>query len=179
MNFVAIDFETANTKRYSACSLSLTIVRNNQIVDEFYTLINPKTPFFWRNVKINRIHELDVADAPTFPDIWNHIHYFFTENKLVVAHNATFDNSVLKNTLNHYGITNTNYLSLDTLKTSRHFFPTIQNHKLNTLCDLLGIPLKRHHKALDDSLACAKLLLLMEIKFGTESLKPFIKYNVS
>lgn len=45
MNFVAMDFETASGKRWSACSLSLVVVRQNQIVDEFYTLINPQTPF--------------------------------------------------------------------------------------------------------------------------------------
>ncbi|CAI2581589.1 hypothetical protein AKUH4B406M_04750 [Apilactobacillus kunkeei] len=39
MNFVAIDFETANNQRASACSLALTVVRDNKVVDEFYTLI--------------------------------------------------------------------------------------------------------------------------------------------
>lgn len=46
MNFIAMDFETASAKRFSACSLAITIVRNSQIQDEFYTLINPQTPFF-------------------------------------------------------------------------------------------------------------------------------------
>ena len=37
MNFIAMDFETASAKRYSACSLALTVVRNNQITDELAT----------------------------------------------------------------------------------------------------------------------------------------------
>ncbi len=45
MNFVAMDFETANHQPYSACSLALVMVKNSQIVDEFYTLIQPETPF--------------------------------------------------------------------------------------------------------------------------------------
>ena len=77
MNFVAMDFETASGKRWSACSLSLVVVRQNQIVDEFYTLINPQTPFFWRNVQIHGIHEKDVANAPVFPEVWEHIQPFF------------------------------------------------------------------------------------------------------
>ncbi len=56
MNFVAMDFETANAKRYSACSLALTIVRNNHIEDEFYSLINPGVPFSWRNIQFHGIH---------------------------------------------------------------------------------------------------------------------------
>ena len=43
MNFVAMDFETANGQWHSACSLALVVVRNDQIVDSFYTLIKPET----------------------------------------------------------------------------------------------------------------------------------------
>ena len=115
MNFVAIDFETANAKRYSACSVALTVVRENKIVDEFYSLIKPPTDFFWRNVQIHGIHEEDVANAPSFTDIWDHIDSFFGENKLVIAHNAPFDNSVIKSSLDYYGIERPNYLTLDTI----------------------------------------------------------------
>ncbi len=45
MNFVAMDFETANHQSHSACSLALVMVQNSQIVDEYYTLIQPETPF--------------------------------------------------------------------------------------------------------------------------------------
>ena len=41
MDFVAIDFETANEKRNSACSIGLTVVKNNKIVEEKYFLIKP------------------------------------------------------------------------------------------------------------------------------------------
>lgn len=45
MNFIAMDFETANYQKHSACSLALVMVRNSQIVDEYYTLIKPETDF--------------------------------------------------------------------------------------------------------------------------------------
>ena len=54
MNFVAFDFETANAKRNSACSLALTVVQNNQIVDELYSLIIliiEISPFMESNLK--------------------------------------------------------------------------------------------------------------------------------
>lgn len=41
MNFIAIDFETANEKRDSACSIGLTVVKNNQIIEQKYYLIKP------------------------------------------------------------------------------------------------------------------------------------------
>ncbi|WP_420741243.1 3'-5' exonuclease [Limosilactobacillus fermentum] len=175
MNFIAMDFETASAKRFSACSLAITIVRNSQIQDEFYTLINPQTPFFWRNTQVHGIHERDVKDAPTFPEVWEHIQEFFTPDKLVIAHNATFDNSVLKNTLLHFEIEPPVYQTLDTLKTSRQLFPAFPNHKLNTICDQLNIDLHHHHNALDDAHACANILLYQANYFGTAPLRPFVR----
>ena len=175
MNFVAMDFETANAKRYSACSLALTIVRDNHITDEFYSLINPNVAFSWRNIQVHGIHERDVADAPTFPEVWQHISQFYVPDKLVIAHNASFDNNVLKATLKHYGIQPPAYQSLDTLRTSRHLLPQLANHKLNTVADALKIDLHHHHNALDDAQACADILIYQAQHFGAQQIKPFIK----
>ena len=40
-DFVAIDFETANGRRSSVCSVGIVIVRGGEIVDKFYSLIQP------------------------------------------------------------------------------------------------------------------------------------------
>ena len=175
MNFVAIDFETASPKRASACSLALTVVRNNQIADELYSLINPETEFNWRNVQVHGIHEQDILDAPTFPELWPYIEQFFTPNEIIVAHNASFDNSVLKKSLERYDLNRLPYKTIDTLKTSKSLYPGLTNYKLNTLCDNLDIQLKHHHNALDDSLACANILLHEEQQFGSETIASFIK----
>lgn len=39
-DFAAIDFETANNERSSVCSVGIVIVRDGEIVDSFYSLIN-------------------------------------------------------------------------------------------------------------------------------------------
>jgi len=41
--------------------------------------------------------------------------------------------------------------------------------------DELDIKLTNHHNALDDSVACANILLYQENNFGQDSLKPFVK----
>ncbi|AOF48609.1 3'-5' exonuclease [Tetragenococcus halophilus] len=174
MNFIAMDFETANYQRHSACSLALVMVENSQIVDEYYTLIKPETKFFWKNMQIHGIHPEDVADAPKFPEIWQTIHPYFQENNLVVAHNAGFDNSVLAGCLNYYNLEPARFLSLCTVKTSRKLYPEISNHRLNTMCDFLHIPLDNHHDALADSRACANILLEEEKYFGTEPFKKLV-----
>nr|HPR82028.1 exonuclease domain-containing protein [Enterococcus sp.] len=59
-------------------------------------------------------------------------------------------------------------------KTSRKLYPEIANHKLNTMCKLLDIPLNNHHDALEDSRACANILLHQEKMFGVEPLKKLV-----
>ena len=175
MDFVAIDFETANGKRDSACSLALTVVQNNQIVDELYSLIKPESDFFWRNIQIHGIKPEMVADSPKFNELWPHIQQFFGPDQIVVAHNARFDNSVLKKTLEHYQLPEPHYLSLDTLATSRAFYKGLPNYRLNTVCDALNIKLEHHHNALDDCEACANILLEQIDHFGTPALKPYVQ----
>lgn len=175
MNFIAMDFETANGKRHSACSIALVMVQNNKITGEYYSLIKPETDFHWRNVQVHGIHERDVANAPTFPEVWRDIKEYFQPNHLIVAHNAQFDTSVLKGCLEYYELEQPHFLSLCTVKTSRKLFPEFANHKLNTVCEELGITLENHHDALEDSLACAQILLKQEDRFGTEPLKKLVK----
>nr|WP_051564278.1 3'-5' exonuclease [Companilactobacillus paralimentarius] len=173
--FCFYGFETANGSRDSACSLALVLVRNDQIVDNFYTLINPQQYFSPRNIQIHHIRPEDVQDAPTFDQVWTHIQPLFDSSHLVAAHNASFDNSVLKKTLVNYGIVVPKYLTIDTLRTSRKFFPDFPNHKLNTVSERLNIDLRNHHNALADSVACAEILVKTEQQFGTEQIKKMVK----
>lgn len=176
MNFVALDFETANHERHSACSVALTVVRNSQIVDNYYTLIKPETPFFWRNVQVHGIHERDVANAPNFAKVWDDMKPCFKENKLIVAHNLPFDQGVLNGCLDYYEIERPHFQTLCTVQSSRRLLTELPNHKLNTVCDHFGINLENHHHALDDSNACANILLHLENNFGTEPLKKLVKH---
>lgn len=174
MNFAAMDFETANYTPSSACSIALVVVRDDQITDSFYSLINPKTFFNRRNTQIHGITARDVQSAPTFAEIWPHISPLFDPEHLITAHNARFDINVLKSTLTHYEIAPPHYLAIDTLKTSRKFFPEFPNHKLNTVADALKIDLKHHHNALADSAACAEILIHEAQQFGPDRLKKMV-----
>jgi DNA polymerase-3 subunit epsilon len=45
-DFVAIDFETANVERCSVCSVGIVIVKDGEIVDKFYSLIQPEPDYY-------------------------------------------------------------------------------------------------------------------------------------
>lgn len=158
MDFVAIDFETANPQRASACSLGITVVKNNKIIEEKYWLIKPY-PFRFdpRNIFIHGIREDDVKNEKEFDEVWPEIKPYI-EKSLVVAHNASFDFSVLRNTLDLYDI---EYPKLDyccTLVASKLFYRYLNNHKLSTVNKHLGYTFKHHH-ASEDATAAANILI--------------------
>lgn len=158
MDFVAIDFETANEKRNSACSLGIAVVRNNKIVEKKYWLIKPyEMRFEPMNIWIHGITENDVVNEPQMDELWYKIKPYL-ENSFVIAHNASFDISVLRNTLDSYGISYPNLRYSCTVVMSQTFYPKLANHKLNTVADHLGITFK-HHNALEDAVACASILI--------------------
>ncbi|WP_161878330.1 3'-5' exonuclease [Alkalibacterium sp. MB6] len=174
MNFTAIDFETANRQTHSACSVALAIVRDNEIVDEFYSLIQPETWFDRMNISIHGIQESDVQDAPKFPEVWTQMQDYFTPDQLVVAHNMPFDKRILQGTLNYYNIAQPSFQTLCTVQSSRQLLKLLPNHKLNTVAAHYGI-LFNHHHAMDDARAAATILLNQEKEYGFASLKRFIK----
>ena len=95
-NFVAIDFETANNERTSVCSVGVVIVRNGEIVDSFYSLIQPEPNYY--NYWCTQIHGItrnDTDEAPVFPQVWKQIEPLI-EGLPLVAHNKSFDESCLK-----------------------------------------------------------------------------------
>ncbi|MEG2254053.1 MAG: 3'-5' exonuclease [Vagococcus sp.] len=175
MNFIAYDFETANGQLHSACSIALVMVKNDEIVGSYYSLIKPETSFHPKNIEIHGISSEDVKQAPTFPEVWQEINQYFQENRLIVAHNASFDNRVLSGCLAYYGLPEAHYLSLCTVRTSRKLYKELPNHRLNTVSSYLGIPLDHHHHALDDSLACANILMQQAATFGVSPLKQLVK----
>lgn len=175
MNFIAYDFETANHELHSACSIALVMVKDNQIVGKYYSLIKPETYFHSKNIEIHGISPKDVEKAPSFKEVWQEIQHYFQRDRLIVAHNASFDNRVLSGCLAYYDLPEAHFLSLCTVRTSRKLYKELPNHKLNTVSKYLGIALDQHHHALDDSLACANILLKQEAEFGVVPLKALVK----
>lgn len=158
-NFVAIDFETANRSRSSACCLSAIVVENNVITDRKFWYINPNTDDFYFSY-LHGIKASTVKNSPTIDKLWNEELKDLLKGKIVVAHNAPFDLSVLNASLREYDIEAPYYKVLDTVEISRTYFPHLPNHKLPTVCKLLNIDLK-HHNAMSDAEACAKIVITL------------------
>lgn len=158
MNYVAIDFETASRERASACSLAAVTVENGKIVKSAYALIRPPVlKFDYWNTKIHGLTEQDVADKPTFEELWPRIKPHL-ENKIVIAHNAVFDISVLRSMLDAYGLEYPNFQYACTVEIARRVWRDLENYKLSTLASRFAIDFQHHH-ALDDARTCALIAL--------------------
>lgn len=154
-DFAAIDFETANSERSSVCSVGVVIVRNNEIVDSFYSLINPEPNYY--NYWCTKVHGLtnrNTDDAPVFPEVWKQIAPLI-EGLPLVAHNSPFDESCLKAVFRVYQMDYPDYKFYDTLSTARRTMKGLENHQLHTVDAVCGYQLDNHHHALADAEACA------------------------
>lgn len=73
-NFAAIDFETANGRRTSVCSVGVVIVRGGTVVDKIYRLIRPYPNYYSRwATEIHGLTAADTEEADDFPHVWSEI----------------------------------------------------------------------------------------------------------
>lgn len=157
-DFAAIDFETANGRRSSVCSVGIVIVRNGEIVQRFYSLIRPAPNFY--NYWTTRIHGLtrkDTDNQPTFPDVWKKIAPLI-DGLPLVAHNSPFDESCLKAVFDEYGLDYPRYEFHCTLRASRRCLD-LPSHQLHISAAACGFDMENHHHALCDAEACAAIAL--------------------
>lgn len=158
MKFVAIDFETANRYPNSACSVGLVKVEQGKIVSEYYQLIQPPRMHFEpMNIKIHGIHPHDVRHADRFDVLWNDEIRGFIKGYPLIAHNASFDMGVLRALISTYDLETDSMRYACTVTGSRKTYG-LENHRLSTVSEHLGIDLN-HHQALDDARACAKIMI--------------------
>ena len=154
-DFAAIDFETANNERSSVCSVGVVIVRNGEIVDTFYSLIQPEPNYY--NYWCSQVHGLccdDTDEAPVFPEVWKQIEPLI-EGLPLVAHNKGFDEGCQKAVFRVYQMDYPDYEFYDTLSAAKKSLPDLENHQLHTVAAVCGYDLRNHHQALDDAEACA------------------------
>ncbi|MDR2110714.1 MAG: 3'-5' exonuclease [Spirochaetaceae bacterium] len=175
MNFIALDFETAEYSQESACSVGLVKFLNGKAADTFYSLICP--PVLYIRPEFTGIHGLtvkDVRDAPNFAEVWESGILPFTGNLPMAAHNAAFDIGVLRAALNWYGmpIPSLNYFC--TLKLARAAWPELQSHALTSLGKEFGIHYDAHN-ALEDAQTCGLIAHKAAEKYGCTSLLELLK----
>jgi DNA polymerase-3 subunit epsilon len=169
MDFVAIDFETANGHAGSACSVGLVRIRDGFVDATESFLIRPDDslgPFGAGNINVHGItpEMIDEADAPSWSESVTRIKDFIGSD-YVIAHNAGFDSTVIRSASTVAGVTIPNMSFHCSVKLARKLYPDFPNHKLPTVIEQLGLESFAHHDAGADALASAMICVESAIRF--------------
>jgi DNA polymerase-3 subunit epsilon len=152
----AIDFETANTDRGSVCSVGVVIMEEGRTVKEIYHLVRPKDLWFDPyNVRVHGITKKDVQDKPEFNVIWEELRGELNDS-FVIAHNASFDMSVLRHVMDDYAIEYPTFEYSCTCNIARKVWSGLPGYGLSYVADHLQISFA-HHNALEDARACSEV----------------------
>jgi superfamily I DNA/RNA helicase len=159
--FTAIDLETTDrdTAKAEIVEIAAVRVRDGQIVDRFAALVRPRGAIAAGATDTHGIRAADVASAPRFEDIWPKFRAFCGDD-VIVAHNGyEFDFRILNRMVRALGKP-FDLCTYDTLPLARDLYPT--SRKLPDLARNFGIPTGRSHRALDDTLTLAKVVLALD-----------------
>jgi len=154
--FVALDFETADYGRDSACAVGIVKVRGTRIVHEAAYLIRPPRRTFYFSY-LHGITWEHVAEEPCFRSVWLKIRPFLSDAEFLVAHNASFDSSVLEVCCEAARIRPPELGFHCTMRLARQTWG-INPTRLPDVCRRLRLPLD-HHDPLSDARACAKIII--------------------
>ena len=158
-DFAAIDFETANNERTSVCSVGVVIVRDGEIVDTFYSLIQPEPNYYtWFCQRVHGLGPSDTDHAEVFPKVWERVAPLI-EGLPLVAHNSPFDEGCLRAVMRVYQMDWPDYKFYCTCRAARRKLRQLPNHQLHTVAEACGFNLLQHHHALADAEACAAIAL--------------------
>lgn len=159
INFVALDLETATSRRGSICEIGLAVVREGKLAETKSWLVRPENNRYdgW-NISIHGITPEMTRNAPSLQEVWDEV-LPYVENNVVVAHNTSFDMYALKDALDGAGLPIPVFDYYCTLRISRKAFPGSYSYSLPNICEFIDIPFGHHHRAGGDAAGCAEVFL--------------------
>lgn len=179
LDYITIDFETANQYGNSAISVGLVRYLDGKEADSIYELICPPTGYFVQKW-IDEIHHLtynDVKSSPKFPEVWDQKIVPFIEKTPglpLVAHNAKFDMGVIFDSCNFFKHKKPEYEYFCSLQVARKVWPEFESHALTYLGRQFGIEYLAHD-ALEDSRSCGLVVQLAAKKTESPTVAELLK----
>lgn len=158
MNFIALDFETANADLSSICQVGLVAFRDGKIAETYTTLVDPDDYFDSMNVSIHGIDEDRVRGAPCFQDVHPKLSSLIA-GAVVVCH-TLFDRAALQQASAKYRLTDVTCHWLDTSRVVRRAWSQYAKagYGLGNLTREFGITFS-HHDAAEDARATGMILV--------------------
>jgi len=149
--FSFVDIETTGSMFHSDRIIEVAIikVKNNEIIDDYRTLVNPRIAFNPFITHMTGITESELEEAPQFKDVASTIREKL-DNSIFVAHNVSFDYGFIERSFHELEIP----FAMDmlcTVKLSRHLYPEHRRHNLDSVAQRLNFSIEHRHRAYDDA----------------------------
>ncbi|MDU5949399.1 MAG: exonuclease domain-containing protein, partial [Paenibacillus macerans] len=157
--YIVFDIETTglSVTQNKIIELAAVKMQDGKEVDRYATFVNPHERIPYNIQQLTNINDEMVRDAPDVEPVLRRF-VEFAGDAVLVAHNARFDVDFVNAKLKELGLPQMNNPVLDTLELARMLFPTLKNHRLNTLAAKYKVSLENHHRAIDDTLALGEIL---------------------
>lgn len=168
--WVAIDFETANERRGSPCSVGMAKVASGQVVDRLAFLIRPpEFRFVPYNVLLHGITPDMCESADEWPAALERV-LGFADGAPLVAHYAAFDMGVIRDACDEVMLPWPEVRYLCSWSTSRRTFEGLSSYSLPFVAAHCGIDLFDHHDAAADAETSAQVMLAAMRQRGVTTL---------
>ncbi len=180
----ALDFETTGVvKGYDNLpwQLGAVTLRSGKVelaapLFDTYICVPENHPFSKHAPGAHRAHRREIAQAPTFADVWPSLHAQLHQT-IPVAHNAATERKVLS----AFAPMTRYPLWIDTLRLARYIWRGLPSYALDDLIPTLGllprltalVPNRAPHDAYYDAVACGLLLETILALPGWSAVTPY------
>ncbi|MBR7116946.1 MAG: PolC-type DNA polymerase III [Clostridia bacterium] len=170
---VVFDIETTGLSNVTSKIIEIGAVKikAGEVTDRMDIFVDPECPIPSEITELTSITDEMVKGAPKEPEALK-IFFDFVGDKMLIAHNASFDIGFIRVAAERQGVPFTNTY-LDTLGLSRYVNPELNKHKLNLIADLYGIKQEHHHRADDDAEVLARIFFVMLDRLRSEGVTTF------
>lgn len=169
--YCVTDIETTGQKPEDSEIIEIATIKvqNEEIKEEFCSYIKPQFPIPQFITQMTGIKNEDVKNSPSIEKVLLGWSKFIQGSDYFCAHNVMFDFDFI---YKHFGASDLSLESLNklkffcTVKAARMLYPNLKSRKLGDLIKEFNIIVTNRHRALDDAMATAKLLIIFfqEIK---------------
>jgi len=159
--FTVFDIETTglSVNFDKIIEIAAVKIKNNQIIEEFQTYVNPERSLSALTTKITSIKNPDVALAPKIDEVIVDFKEFF-KGTIMVAHNAHFDMGFIYSVLKEFNLYDDAITSIDTLQIARNCYgDKLKRFNLKAVSRYFKVELVQHHRAIYDTRATADIFL--------------------
>ena len=166
--FVVFDIETTGLSPITCkiTEIGAVLVKNDEVLKVFNTFVDPEMPIPQEITELTGITDEMVAGAPKTKEAVS-MFLDFVGDRMLVAHNASFDISFIRKAATDHGLDFQNAY-LDTVSMSRFVNPDLKKHKLDTIAEYFGLGDFNHHRASDDAEMCARIFYRMVAKLKND-----------